>query len=266
MNYLLINGSARRGNTWRVAERLKEEIQALSPDAAFREIHLSDAGLPFCAGCSLCFREGGERCPHRDAVQGVVGGIDWADGVVWATATYNMQPTALTKNLIDHLCFLLHRPRFFTKKAVALTTVGGFGGKSAVKYLSGFLRGIGFNRCDSLCLASHSWNDYRIDEKAARKCAKLARSFQAEAASGWLRPPTLLQLIPYNLFRGMSLRYVAGSPYETADGAHWTEPARAARAYDPRVPLPFYKKLFGNAFYALGKLGGRFVEVTYRKE
>jgi len=39
-----------------------------------------------------------------------------------------MQLTALTKNLIDHLCFMLHRPCFFTKKALVVSTVGGVNG------------------------------------------------------------------------------------------------------------------------------------------
>ena len=265
MNYLLINGSPRRGNTWRLAVELKNEIARLSPGSVFDEIHLMDVDLPFCTGCSLCFRKGHGLCPHSKAVQSIIDGIDRADGVIWATTTFNMQPAALTKNLIDHLCFMLHRPYFFTKKAVAVSTVGGVGAKQCVKYLAGTLRGIGFNRCYGFPVASYSWDDFRIDGRTRGKCARLASVFHGDVSSKRLRPPTWLQLIPYNLFRGMSLKYASGAEFETCDGAHWTAPQRSGAAYDPAVPVPFIKRCFGNAFCLLGKLLSSRITITYRK-
>lgn len=192
--------------------------------------------------------------------------IDWADGVIFATTTFNMQPTALTKNFLDHLCFMLHRPYFFTKKAIALSTVGGIGAKDTVKSLAGTLRGLGFNKCYPFPVNSYSWNSYTINEKTKRKCAKLAGIFHVDVSSGKLHHPTWLQIIPYNMFRGMSLAYVKGTEYETLDGTHWTEPERKKKAYDPAIPLPFYKVLFGNLFYGLGKMMAKYITITYRKD
>ncbi|MCL1895991.1 MAG: NAD(P)H-dependent oxidoreductase [Clostridiales bacterium] len=265
MNYLFINGSPRKGNTWMLAEELKNGIARLSPDSVFDEIQLSGMGLPFCTGCSLCFRKGHSLCPHSETVQAIIDKIDWADGIVWATATYNMQPTALTKNLMDHLCFMLHRPYFFTKKAVVVSTVGGVGVKQCVKYLAGMLRGIGFNRCYEFPVAAYSWDDFKMSEKLRGKCAKLASAFHADVSSKKLHSPTWLQLIPYNLFRGMSLKYVSGSEFETCDGAHWASDFRSGAAYDPAVPVPFFKRWFGNVFYLLGKLMSSRITITYRK-
>jgi len=265
MNYLLINGSPHKGNTWMLTEQIKSEILRMSPQAVFDEIHLMDVNLPFCTGCSRCFRSGYEGCPHYGIVQNVIDKINWSDGVLFATSTFNMLPPALTKNLIDHLCFMLHRPYFFTKKGMVIATTGGVGANKAAKYLAGMLRGIGFNKCYEFPVASHSWNAYAVDEKAKVKCAKMARTFHNDVSSGEMHPPSLLLLILYNLMRGMALGYVKGTAYETEDGTHWTEPVRAKRVYDAAIPVPFYKKPFGALFYAVGKLGAKFMTITYRK-
>ena len=165
MNYLLINGSPHKGNTWLIVEQLKKEILSLAPKSNFAELHLSELDLPFCKGCSLCFRKGHEYCPHHNTMKTILDQISWADGVIFATTTFNMQPTALTKNLIDHLCFLLHRPFFFTKKALVVSTTGGVGADKAVQYIAGTLRGLGFNKCYELPVVSSSWNAYQIEEK-----------------------------------------------------------------------------------------------------
>ena len=265
MNYLLINGSPHKGNTWMLVEQIKNEIQSLSAESVFDEIHLTDYDLPFCMGCSLCFRKGHEKCPHNKITQDIINKIDWSDGVIFATTTFNMQPTALTKNLIDHLCFMLHRPYFFTKKAMVVSTVGGVGANKAVQYVAGTLRGLGFNRCYEFPVASYSYNAYAISEKTKRKCAQKAKIFHDDVASRKMHPPSFLLLIPYNLFRGMGSGYVKGTEYESFDGVHWTDPVRAKRVYDPSIPVPFYQKPFGSLFYAIGKISSKYVTVTYRK-
>ncbi len=145
MKYLVVNGSAHKGNTWRLAELLRDIIEQISPESSFEEIQLVDSKLPFCIGCSLCFRKGHQYCPHYNIMRTIIEKIDECDGLIFSVTTFNMQPTALTKNLIDHLCFMLHRPYFFDKKAIVVSTVGAVGGKQAVKYLAGTLKGIGFS-------------------------------------------------------------------------------------------------------------------------
>lgn len=266
MRYLLLNATPHRGNTWRLALCLKDALQALSPDSAFEEIHLQDLSLPFCRGCSLCFRQGGEHCPHIGIIGPLVQKIEKSDGVILCATTFNMAPNALCKNLLDHLCFYLHRPRFFTSRAIVLSTTGGVGAGKTVKYIAGMLRAIGFNGCYTLPIMVSSWNAFTPGKKTRRRCEKLARRFHAEAASGRLRAPSALTLIPYNLFRGMSRHYGPGAPYETRDGAHWLDPARKNTPYDPAVPLrnPL-KRALARLFCGLGVLAGRFLTVTYRK-
>lgn len=176
-----------------------------------------------------------------------------------------MRETSLLKNLFDHLLFMAHRPYFFRSKALILTTAGGVGGMSAARGIGGTLKAIGFNCCYLFGCSSFSWNDYLPKEKIKRALGKITGRFVADVLSKKLHAPSCLVLIPYNLFRGMSLAYVKGSEYETLDGTFWTEDCRKNGVYDGCVGVPFYKKPIGHFFYVVGKLAGKRILVTYKK-
>ncbi len=265
MRYLLINGSPHKGNTWKLAELVRDCLKELSPGSTFEELHLSDLKLPFCLGCSLCFRKGREYCPHNDIMKIVTDKLEECDGLIFAATTFNMMPNALTKNLIDHLCFMMHRPNFFRKKAIVLSTTGAVGCKSAVKYIASTLNAIGFNRCYRLPVSAFSYNNFSPDEKIKARCKKLALKFDEDVSSGKMHAPGFGALIPYNLFRGMCRYYAEGTEYETHDGTFWTDPERAESTYGPSIPVPVYKKAFGSLFCLLGKTMGKRMIITYKK-
>ncbi len=266
MRYVVINGSPHKGNTWRLALQAMETISEKDSQAEFDEIHLMKLQLPFCCGCSACFRLGHETCPHSSIICDIIHRIERSDGVIILSSTFNLRETALLKNLFDHLCFMLHRPHFFQSKALILTTTGGVGARQCAKSIKDFLSGIGFNRCYQFSVAAHSWNDYQIDQKTNTKLNQLVRRFQTDVASQKLHSPSILVLIPYNLFRGMSLAYQPGTAYENCDGSYWTEEYRKNSVYDPAVPVELYKRPFGQLFYWIGKLAGKKIMVTYKKQ
>ena len=145
MKILIINGSAHKGNTWKLVEQAKLDLWKINNEIVFNEVHLIKENLPFCIGCSNCFRVGHEKCPHYSIVGEIIEKMENADGVIFASTTYNMRETALLKNMFDHLCFMLHRPHFFKSKALIITTTGGVGGRACAKSISSTLKGIGFN-------------------------------------------------------------------------------------------------------------------------
>ena len=192
MKYLIINGSPHRGNTWTVVQAAMKRIKELDANYTAEEIHLMEARIPFCTGCSNCFRLGGEFCPHRDIMSEIQTKIEAADGIIVATTTFNCRETALLKNFLDHLNYLLHRPRFFNKKALVVTTVGGVGGNATIKSVTGTLRGMGFNKCYSMFIRSVSWNDYRINTSDQKKISREAEKFYTDLKSGKMHYPTIL--------------------------------------------------------------------------
>lgn len=267
MKILIINGSAHKGNTWKLVEQAKLDLWKINNEIVFNEVHLIKENLPFCIGCSNCFRVGHEKCPHYSIVGEIIEKMENADGVIFASTTYNMRETALLKNLFDHLCFMLHRPHFFWSKALIITTTGGVGGRACAKSISSTLKGIGFNRCYIFTKASFSWNAYEPNDRTLKALKKTVHKFFKDVDSKKLHSPKTSLLIPYNLFRGMSLAYVPGNEYETQDGVYWSDESRRKSVYAQEVKVPFYKKIVGYVFYGIGKIAGKTkgMLVTYRK-
>ena len=265
MKMLMLNATPHKGNTWAAMCAIREEILKANPNVEFDEVHISELNLPFCIGCSMCFRKGMSYCPHYEIMKDVFAKMEESDGLIMGATTFNMAPNALAKNFIDHLCFLMHRPHFFQNKAIVVSTTGGVFADKTVKYLAGTLMAIGYNRCYKLPIAACSWNNYQPNQKGKGKIKKAALKFYDDVASEKLHSPAVGFMIPYNLFRGMSLGYVKGTEYETEDGNFWTEPKRSKCTYDPAVKVPFYKKPIGHLFYAIGKMASKSVTVTYKK-
>lgn len=268
MKILVIDGCPRKGNTWKITRKAMEIIYDTFSDVVFEEVTLIKENLPYCLGCSNCFRIGHKHCPHYDIMGKIIEKIDEADGVIVCSSTFNWRETGLLKNMFDHLCFMLHRPYFYKGKALIITTTGGTGGKKSAKSISSTLYGIGFNRCYNISFATYSWNNYKPSDKNVKKVSKYALKFAKDVESKKLHSPSLMVLMPYNIMRGMSQHYTNKSQYPTEDGNWWSDEKRKKFAYFPQVLLPFYKRWFGQFFYGVGKwLGGiKFKQVTYKKD
>lgn len=145
-----------------------------------------------------------------------------------------------------------------------MLTLAGAVTTSAV---SSAFKGIGFNRCYSFAKASFSWNAYTPDDKTNVALSRNVKKFYKDIASGRLYSPSVMLLMPYNLFRGMSLAYVLGTEYETEDGIYWTDEKRKKKVYALEVKVSWWKKPIGQMLYWIGKLAAsmKSMTVTYRK-
>ncbi|WP_291700786.1 hypothetical protein [Clostridium sp.] len=56
-------------------------------------------------------------------------------------------------------------------------------------------------------------------------------------------------LIPFNLFQGMCEEYAPGTEYETQDGVFRKQ--YVGMRYASGIPMPIYKKVFGNLVYRI---------------
>lgn len=263
MRILIINGSPHKGNTWRLTEKVKEQIESFDDSVSFEEIHLSERNIPFCTGCSVCFRKGHIFCPHNQYIQPIMDKIADCDGVIFSVSCFQGAVPALTKNFTDHLAFLIHRPRYFDKKALIISTTGGVSADSVTQSLANTLPGWGFNKCYQLPIVALSWNDYKPSEKHIKKAYKISKAFYMDLKSGKLHSPKIGVLIPFNLFQTMCDEYAPGTEYETQDGVFWKQ--YAGMKYAPGIPLPIHKKVLGKLICQVGKHLLPRMLVTYKK-
>ena len=128
---------------------------------------------------------------------------DGVDAVIFSVSCFQGHLTGVMKNLTDHLAFLIHRPRFFHKKAMVISTTGGVSANSTTKSLAGTIAGWGFNKSYELPIVALSWNAYVPTERDLRKAEKVASKFYQDVKSNRMHAPPVWVLIPFNLFQAM---------------------------------------------------------------
>ncbi len=129
MKILACNGSYRpNGNTARVLSLVEEQIRRQADRAGealdFEIINLGRLNLQMCRGCRVCFDRGEERCPLKDDLLAIKTKMIEADVVILASPVYVDDVSGLTKNWIDRLAHVCHRPEFYGKYAYLLATTG----------------------------------------------------------------------------------------------------------------------------------------------
>jgi len=134
MKFLVIMGSLRKGNTDRAAERIREIHQSYGP-VEFEYFWPLEENLGFCRRCFACISQGEEKCPVKDSAPAIEQKMRDADGVIFASPVYGMNVSGPFKVFVDRFAYIFHRPRFFDKKALLLTTTGAVGGGDVLKYL-----------------------------------------------------------------------------------------------------------------------------------
>ena len=216
---LVIMGSPRKGNTFRACEELRECMEKELP-VEFEYLWLKDADLQPCRGCLACFTQGEETCPNHDDAPLIEQKMRDADGVVFATPVYGFSVTGHMKIFIDRLSYVFHRPRFFDRKALLLTTAGVMGNGDVLKYLDTVARLWGFEIAGKAgTITAAPVPQYRIDENRTA-ISRAARDFTAALRRGSRKSPGLYDVMVFFGQRGAFSQMEDISP---ADYRYWKE-------------------------------------------
>jgi len=216
---LIIMGSPRKGNTFQACEELREILEQELP-VEFEYLWLKDVNLQPCKGCLACFSRGEDRCPNRDDASLIEQKMHEADGVVFASPVYGMNVSGLMKTFIDRLSYVFHRPRFFDKKVLLLTTAGVIGNDEVLKYLDTVARIWGFEVAGKLGLVTAPpMPQYRIETNRTA-IARSAGEFAAALRRLGRKRPGLYDVIIFHGQRGAFSQLAEVSP---ADYQYWKE-------------------------------------------
>jgi len=149
MKVLACNGSYRtNGNTRRVLglieDQMRREADRMGEGLDFEVVDLGYLNLQMCRGCRICFDRGEEHCPLKDDLLPLKAKMKEADGILAATPVYVNDVSGITKNWIDRLAHVCHRPEFAGKCAYLVATVGAGPASHALTTLNMALRSWGF--------------------------------------------------------------------------------------------------------------------------
>ena len=239
MKYLIINGSPRRKNTYKIIKQAASNL-----DGEFEEIHLIEKQIPMCLGCMNCINIGEDKCPHSDKVRPIIENMKECDGIIIASPVYALNVSALLKNLFDHTAYLYHRPQFFTKKAMVVVSTAGAGHKKVAKYIDETLRHWGVNKVYKIALACGGKETLETS-----KIDKTAIKFKKDTESKKLHSPKFVDLFYFNLWKSLA---VSDNPLE-ADAEFWKSTGLVNYDYGAEVKLNIIKKVFGKIIFKFFK-------------
>ena len=217
---LVIMGSARKGNTYRAAERIREILEEEAP-VDWEYVMLRDVNQEQCRGCYTCFERGEEHCPIKDDSALLEQKMHDADGVIFATPVYAFQVSGLMKVFIDRHSYICHRPRFFRQKALLLTSAGAVGSKDVLEYLNAVAHIWGFEVVARAGIVSHATMGplpaYRLRENE-EKLQAAAKAFLAALRRESPRKPGLFDVMVFHIGRAPCDELGESAP---ADHAYW---------------------------------------------
>lgn len=209
MKLVVIHGSPRKGNTYRLSQQFLGELRKHG-EISVREFFMPQDMPEFCRGCCTCVMRDENLCPHAGYVRPILEAMLEADALVFTTPVYVMSASGGMKNFLDHLpyLFIVHRPRpeMFHKKAMILSTAAGAGMKSSMQPIAGCIKYWGINRIYRLgfALMASDWDSMpeKRKQKYHRRLEKAAKKFWRSVSQGD-SAPTLFCRFMFGLCRTM---------------------------------------------------------------
>jgi multimeric flavodoxin WrbA len=242
MRCVVIHGSPRRGNTWTVLNLARDEMKKYG-EIEFVDIELRKENIPYCNGCFACIYKGEDKCPHNEKINNIVQEIENSDAVIMTSPVYSMQVSGLLKTFIDHMSYNFHRPKFFTKKALVITTTAGAGHKVSAKYIKDVLYYWGFNLVEMIPIA---YRGTELSNKNIEKIKYISRNFSKDLVSKKIHKPKVKSIFMYNLWRRYSeVPFKEGD----ADYRYWENSELSKFVYHPDIEIGIFRRVIGNFTY-----------------
>lgn len=178
--------------------------------------------------------------------------------MIFATPVYGMNVSALMKLFIDRFSYIFHRPRFFDKKALLLSTTGALGLKDILDYLKLVVSIWGFDVSSSVGIVTPPGLISKKKEQENNQKLEKAASIFYNSLRKERRSPTLKDIFVFHTQKASFGELGQSSP---ADYAYWKEEGwlNPKEKYYVDVPVnPVYN--------AIGRIAEQVLRRRMRKE
>lgn len=203
MKIVLINSSCRlNGNTERLLKVLENQflkeagVQCISID--IKHIILSKWKINTCRGCRCCFDRG--NCPLEDDVAKIEEVITDCDALILASPVYMEDVNGVMKTWIDRMAFCAHRPIFYDKCAIAISTSGAGSSNHSLNTMKNALTAWGFNilSAQKFRMGANMENKL-IEERYTPKLSNIATKLINSIQNKVTKKPKMLSLITFKI-------------------------------------------------------------------
>lgn len=245
---IAVIGSGRKGNTYKSVQMIEKRLKE-HDKFEFEYLFLSKYDLKLCNGCKLCFDKGEQYCPLKDDRDAIIEKLEQSDGVIIGTPNYAFGVSARTKNFLDRLAFVYHRPRFFQKLWMPVVTQGIYGGRRITKYLQSSGENLGFKAVRGACVNTLEPMTESGLIKMEKSMVKAADELYRQFGKFEQTKPSLFRQMMFCMTRtGIKHANVKLYDYEHFEKSGWFEG-------DYYYPVRFngLRKIIGHIFDSLGK-------------
>lgn len=223
MQVTIVYGNNRHGNTYKVVELFKAELNKLGTISYAQYFLPTD--LPyFCNGCMTCLVKGREHCPHSRYITPIINDIFASDGVVLASPVYVMDVSGGMKSFLDHLftMWIAHRPEeeLFEKIGMAITTAAGAGIRPTLKTMTRSFNYMGFKRYFTFSCKAMELE--RAEDKVKAQLTRKAHHFHEAMSRRKSLSPRLFPQLLFTAMRPMINTYTEDS-IMARDKEYWLQ-------------------------------------------
>ncbi|GAU76159.1 NAD(P)H-dependent oxidoreductase [Fusibacter sp. 3D3] len=258
MNILMINGSPRHYETYHLLNLLESKLRATQPSITSKIIDLKSLNLKDCTGCHLCILKDEALCLESEKLHDLTQLIHQADLIILASPVYNDHVTALMKKWFDFMTYLWHRPEFFGKPFV-LVSSGGGSFKPIFKYMSKNVKAWGGYVLYEMGIPHLESLTPKFKEKSMLKIEQTADIIlhQLKSSNRYYPTPKLTDLLWFNIWKlnAYAARDTLVKDNITFTKNNWFE---MQYYYDARIPL--YRLLLSSV---LTKIIKHFMKKVY---
>ena len=207
------------GYTTKTVQALADSIQQQS-SCDIEYLYLADLQLGGCRGHLTCIKTGEQQCPFYSDVNSLEQKMLAADAVIFASPVHCFNVSTLMKNMADLFVYQMHRPAFFGKKAVVVSTAAGAGQKNVLNYLRKTVANWGFEVVGRLGTHSGLFDEAPYKPKLKAAADKVAGQLITALNRTELPNPDAAELINFRVWRSVVMRTEQASPY---DFEHWKQ-------------------------------------------
>ncbi|HYF84236.1 MAG TPA: NAD(P)H-dependent oxidoreductase [Clostridia bacterium] len=251
MKVLAIIGSPRKGNSYKITQRIEEKLKGLG-DIEFNYIFLNEIHLETCRGCFACISKGENFCPLKDDRVKIEEQMQNSNGVIFVSPNYCNGATSIMKNFIERLCYIGHRPRFFNQFALAIATSAGPIGLKETLFDLSYFGGGGFHYVKKLGIMVPPFPVSSIrEQKIEKQITDTATKFYSAMKNKKRPTPRYIDIIHFHSFKAMYTGFPSlGKEYFPADYNYWTERGwlKKNKYYFTDANVSIFKKAFGKLF------------------
>lgn len=242
MKILVLLGSPRKGNTFKLTELVKQELNQ-KEEIEFETINLSKLQLNYCSSCHNCILKDEKMCKDRKIVSLLEEKMVNSDAIIIATPVYMLDVPACIKNYIDHFAYMLHRPMLQRKFVLVIANTAGGGDKKVANYLKDVFIYWG---CKKVFILSHKLFsiNLKVTDKLRNKIKSVSNKFYVNIKFNKHYDPSWNMITFFNVFRAMN--YI--DTEESADKIYYKKMNWFIKPYHSKVKNPL-KKLYGNIMY-----------------